>query len=250
MRKWLALSMLFLGCYTQAFSDQLISTLWKRGNELYQAKNYDSALACFEKLAAVHSATPELYYNLANIHYRLNHIGKAVLYYKRALELRPGYADAIANLELTQSRIPNRIVEHPEIFFVRWWSALTHPSSANIWAGASLVFFLILLALALRRATTKQNRIPLFAFVTTGFILTVSLICAFAAAKRSAFSAMAVVMTNDAVFKDGSTSNARQSLIPEGTVVKIDGELNAAWIPVNLPDGRTGFIERARIEPI
>src|SRR4051812_17230234 len=94
---------------------------WKRGVAFYEQKEYDSAVYYFEQLAAMKPKDAVVYYNLGNTYYRLNRIAPAVLNYERALKVDPGYKDAKDNLALTQNRIPNRIAEAEDIFFVKWW---------------------------------------------------------------------------------------------------------------------------------
>lgn len=67
---------------------------WK-GIAAYRAVDYDLALASFARLD-----TPEAYFYLGNIYTRRYRFDQAIAAYRRALALRPGFAQASANLAL------------------------------------------------------------------------------------------------------------------------------------------------------
>ena len=103
--------------WLNGFADVPYNAWWQKANRFYQEKNYDSAAAYYTKLAKLNPENPEIFYNLGNTYYRLNKIGFAVLNYEKALKLKPDYRQAQDNLELTQSRISNRIQQSPPTFF-------------------------------------------------------------------------------------------------------------------------------------
>lgn len=247
-RNWLCFLMLWLAGWANASLP--VQDYWQKGNKYYQEKNYDSAASYFQQLAAQNPDAPEVYYNLANSHYRLNHIGPAVLYYSRALQLRPNYPEALANLELTQSRIQNRISAPEEIFFVRWWQSLTHPAKANLWSVASLFFFLLTLVLLYFRKVKQSNRIPGAAIGLSVGLCAVGLVLSGFASRKVMVPDKAVVMVNNAMFREGTDGKSRQSMLPEGTIVSLEGMEQGEWMMISLPDGRTGIIERSTLEKI
>ena len=57
---------------------------FERGNELYKSERYEEAIREYEQVLALGYESPELYYNLGNCYYRLERIGKAILYLERA----------------------------------------------------------------------------------------------------------------------------------------------------------------------
>ena len=128
---------------------------WKQGNAFYQQKQYDSAAACFERIATHHPDDPKVFYNLGNTYYRLNKIGLAVLNYERALKRKPDYTQASENLALTQSRIPGFIQPVKDIFFIRWWKALTASGLIMVWSILSLILFIAFIGLLLYRRLNR-----------------------------------------------------------------------------------------------
>jgi len=226
------------------------SALWQKANGFYNNKSYDSAVNYYERLASLHSENAEIFYNLGNSYYRLNRIGPAVLNYERALRINPDYKEAQDNLELTQSRIGNRIQQSQEIFFVRWWQGLTKPSLSGLWSVVSLVLFLLTLTIILLR---KWNTLPHWmrpqvSFLLIGFLLCTVLL-AYTASNKKMTHNKAVVMEHDTPLRDNSKSVKIQLLLPEGTTLKIEAE-QEEWMSVKLPDGRTGCVYKAAVEKI
>src|SRR5688572_23961032 len=97
------------------------SELWQKGNDYYQQKMYDSAVACFEQIILLRPDDPRVYYNAGNAWYRMNNIGMAVLNYRRALRIDPKYQEASENLLLAEARISNHIQKGQDLFFIQWW---------------------------------------------------------------------------------------------------------------------------------
>ncbi|RYZ53507.1 MAG: tetratricopeptide repeat protein [Sphingobacteriales bacterium] len=222
---------------------------WQQANAFYNAKQYDQAAGLYEKLAQSQAGNAEVFYNLGNTYYRLNRIGPAVLNFQRALQRDPGHRSATENLELTSSRIPNRIVEPQDIFFVSWWKSLTSAQLADVWAVLSLILFIAGLVLLLLRRWRKVpehlgNR-------GAAIVLVVSftfLLFAYTASERKMMRHKAVVMSHDAPFTDEGSKQAK-SLIPEGTTVTAMGE-DQGRIRVILPDGRSGWMDASVLEKI
>lgn len=234
-----------------AFAAVDYNTLWQAGNRCYQQKQYDSAAAYYEQIAALNADNAVIYFNLGNTYYRLNKIGPAVLNYERALKINPGYKEASENLALTQSRISSHIRSGNDIFFIRWWQALTRADMALLWSSVAFITFaLFMIVLFLRRfSATWGPRIPVQVPGIVMFIFLCVLGIAFAAARNNAGHTDAVVMVNDAPLMNADLKGKPLVLIPEGTTVKID-DYNGDWIEVTLPDGRSGWLSQSLLAKI
>lgn len=246
---FLMLAVIFLGAvHSSASGDH--NDQWKKGNVLYEQKQYDSAAHYFEKIAALKPENAEIYYNLGNTYYRLNNIGMAVLNYERALRINPEYKEAKDNLLLTQSRISNHITYTGDIFFINWWQAATRPDKATAWAVAALIcFILMILSLGVRYFQKTGNKLPVQLPGILGFVCIFLLVFAFAAAEHTMQHAGAVVMQHDAPLMNNDLKGKPLALIPEGTTIKVNEE-KAEWVNVSLPDGRTGWMQQGVISKI
>lgn len=217
---------------------------WQKANTAYKQKNYDSAAHYYEKIANAKTTDYEVYYNLGNTYYKLNRIGFAILNYQKALHLNPSDKNIQDNLLLAQSRIPNRITEVQDIFFVRWWKSVTAASVANTWAMVSLILFLLLIGYAiLSRLGKAPFPLPFQARAGGWSILILLVIISFIAAMRKADSNIAVVMGNTNMMdKPGS---GKSQNIPEGTTIHLTGnDAKGNWHEVTLPDGKTGWMQK------
>jgi len=220
------------------------SAYWQKANAAYKLKDYDSAAHYYEKIATAHPADYEVYYNLGNTYYKLNRIGNAVLNYQRGLQLNPSDKNLQDNLLLAQSRIPGRIVEIQDIFFVQWWQSITAASAANTWAIVTLILFFVLIGYAiLNRLGKIPFSLPFQAKAGGWVLLTVFIVMSFVAAMRKADSHLAVVMTNSQMMDKPQMGKSQP--VPEGTTIKLTGDVTKGeWHEVILPDGKTGWMHK------
>jgi tetratricopeptide (TPR) repeat protein len=230
-------------------ADAPYSNWWQKGNAFFQKQQFDSAAHYYEKIADQNPEEAIVYYNLGNAYYRLNKTGPAILNYERALHLDPDNKQAQDNLSLAQSRIGNRIQGDEDIFFVRWWKLWTGADKANLWAIISLVLFLIGIGWLIGSRLGKMNRPGVKIQIAMAATLVLLLVLSYTAAMRRADSGQAVVMQHDAALLSAPGTGKHQSLIPEGTTVRI-GDNQNNWVEVQLPDGRTGWIEKNKLTKI
>lgn len=246
MRKALIITLLLISSSLTGICATVYNDLFQKSIKFYQQKEYDSAAAYLERVAASNPQDAEVYYNLGTTYYRLNKIGPAILNYQRALRIKPDYKEAKDNLLLTESRIVNRVPSAPDIFFVRWWRSITNGTHANTWAVITLLIFLsILTSVWMMRVKKSDNLLQVRANVVLGFVWVFFLIISIVAANNKAAHSMAVVMQSDAplMATQGGTGKA-QVYLPEGTTIELKNETNE-WAEVMLPDGRYGWIQKS-----
>ena len=218
---------------------------WDEGNRFYNQKQYDSAAYYFEQIATLKPQDAAVYYNLGNTYYRLNQVGLAVLNYERALHISPLHKEAKDNLLLAQSRIIKPIPVAEDIFFVRWWNAITAQSNTTLWSVISLIFFISVIGLAILKILGKVH-FPtgkLQASIISLWLLT--MIFAFASTNHK-LSARAVIMDEGTPLMNNIKAGKSIGNVPEGTTVKIEKE-EGAMIEVTLPDGRSGWVDKSSL---
>ncbi len=224
---------------------------WRKGNDLYTQKQYDSAAYYFEQIATLKPQNAEVYYNLGNTYYRLNMIGLSVLNFERALRINPEYKEAKDNLILAQSRISNHIPATKDIFFINWWQSLTRADKSTAWAVAALITFLLIIVIISIRYFQKAGKkhIPKQLPGILVFICLCLLVLAYVSGKNLEQHSGAVVMQNDAPLMNNEQKGKPVALIPEGTTIKINNE-RGTWIEVTLPDGRSGWLQQNLVTKI
>lgn len=67
--------------------------LFEQGKELYKNGKYQQAITAWMQILDKGEHSAELYFNLGNAQYKLNHIGPSVYYYEKALQLSQTYRD-------------------------------------------------------------------------------------------------------------------------------------------------------------
>ena len=123
--------------------------LWDAANTAYINGDFRAAAAAYEQLLAQGFVSVKLYYNLANAYFKENRLGKAILFYHRALRLAPGNDDIRYNLSVAEARTKDNIERIPEFFFVGWMRSVRHTMGCAAWTVLSLVLLACALALFL-----------------------------------------------------------------------------------------------------
>ncbi len=236
-----------------AWDDETPARLWDAANTAYLDGNYHEATKAYEQLVARGYGSAKLFYNLANSYFKQERIGRAILFYRRALRLDPGNADARYNLTVAEARTKDRIERVPEFFLTEWFRSIRRTMSATAWSVLSLAmlacglaaFLLYLLAqrLSLRKTGFYGTLAAAVLFVlTTGFA---------AGERRDQLDrSEAVVMATSAAVSSAPDKSATDLFIlHEGTTVQIVGRLDK-WCEVTIADGKKGWIENSKIETI
>lgn len=227
--------------------------LWQIANTAYNAGNYALAEECYTRIVeqGLHSAA--LYYNLANAHFKQDELGKAMLYYNRALRLRPNDEDIRHNLEYAEQSTKDSIEEIPEFFLKTWIKSLRGALSCTAWSILSLLMLVAalvcgLLYLLAQRLSLRKIGFYLMAVTALLFVVTT----AFAWSERNMLveRSEAIIMNSAVSIKSSPDRSATELFVlHEGTKVTI-GETIDGWAEVRIADGRKGWIEQERIERI
>nr|MBN2276756.1 tetratricopeptide repeat protein [candidate division Zixibacteria bacterium] len=84
-------------------------SLFASGNGYYQAEQFDSALAIYQRLEKKNYSSAELFFNIGNCYFKKGDLGYAILYYLRAERLQPNDDDIQANLDFARQFMPTRL---------------------------------------------------------------------------------------------------------------------------------------------
>ncbi len=227
--------------------------LWDLANTAYINGDYRTATETYERILGEGLSSVKLYYNLANAYFKEDRLGKAILYYHRALREAPGSSDIRYNLSVAEARTKDNIAQIPEFFLTQWLRDIRHAMSCTAWTVLSLVALAI--GLAALMSFLLAQRMPLR---KAGFYATLAgaamflLASWFAAGERREMldDTQAVVMNSSAVVKSSpDKSSTDLFVLHEGTLVKISDTLEN-WCEVTIADGKKGWIEQRAIERI
>ena len=229
-------------------------SLWKAGVEAYSAGDWNRAAADWSAVAETGLRSKELYFNLGNACFKAGETARAILNYERALRLDPSDADVRYNLEFARNQTQDRIDEVPEFILKTWTRKVNYLLSSNAWAGLSLFFLALALALALLfllGPTAGTRRTGFF----TGIAALLLALAAWGFSRSQKAAAerrdAAIVMRPVTSVTSSPSSESAKSLfiLHEGTKVKVLDEVSD-YSDIELADGRRGWIPSGDIERI
>ena len=230
-----------------------IEAMWDAANTAYINNNYAQAAAIYEEILQRGVLSAKLYYNLANACFKQDELGRAILYYRRALRLDPGDDDSRYNLSVAEARTKDTIDQIPEFFLTTWCKGLRRTMSATTWSVLSVLSLVVMLALVLFYLLARSLNLRKMGFYgMLGALLLFVVTSWFAAAGRAEQIGQdeAVVMSLSAAVKASPDSAATDLFVlHEGTVVEVTNRLGA-WCEVMIADGKKGWTESRRIEVI
>lgn len=234
----------------QAYPD----SLWNAGVQAYTDGDFETALNNWEEVRSAGLISPELMYNLGNAYFKTGELGKAILWYERALKANPSDADAKYNLEYARALTQDRIDSVPEFFLETWGRNACHSLPSNTWAVLSLVFLALTLALVLLfllGSTSGRRRLGFFAGIVAFLVTFVCWDFAGWQARDARDQSYAIVMKP--VSSVGSSPSADSAkdlfILHEGTRVKILDNISG-FSQIEIADGRQGWIQTKDIEVI
>jgi len=229
--------------------DSLIS----EGDRHYMNREYESAAACYKQVISLGYISAELYYNLGNAFYKQDSLSRAILYYEKALLLKPWDEDIVQNLTLANAHIIDKIDTIPDFFLHRWMKNFQLFFLPNQWAVISLVLFVLALAGFLWAVIGIR-----YSFKRTGLSLGVIFLV------LSIFGMISMRNRSNKLLSSGSavvmhpSVNAKSSpdelstnmfVLHEGTkVILIDSVQN--WKEIRIPDGNKGWVPDVVLEEI
>lgn len=186
--------------------------------------------------------------NLGNAALQAEHLGTAILAYRRALWIDPDYEQAEQNLEHARSLLPDWVPRNSawggRDSFLGWTQRLTQRerwrSAAAIFLGAS---FCLSAAVRWDRSLLRNMAIIL---VILWCVLIVSTLWL----EWQVPLADAVVIRSEAIVRAADAMNAPARFsepLPEGTEVRVVEE-REGWVQIQLADGRDGWLRLTDLE--
>lgn len=229
---------------------ETIDELFEQSNQAYFQERYRDALDGWQRIVDGFGVDdPALAYNLGNAAFKLDRLGEAVYWYKRALALDPVEAvetDARANLGLARAALTERYRKEAKGQFVfdeshgasyTFFTLL--PASGVQWAFVAAWITLFGLLAARRLRTTPglgwaAGALAIIVLVTgTLWVGNLSV---------TARTRLGVVVAKDAELKEGRHPDAAAHAIPEGLEVRIVDTADPEWTRIELSNGLEGWV--------
>lgn len=227
--------------------------LWERGNQSYIDGDYAAAATAYQAIENRGYSSSRLYYNMGNAYYKQGQIGRAILYYNRALVISPSMDDARHNLEIAEAQTKDNIAVVPEFFLNRYMRTLRSAISCSAWSAMSVAFFgvmLLFLLIFLLGSRIKVRKVGFYGAVVSLLLFVVVTIFGISA-RNSIIDRPAAIVMSSAISVKSSPDRAATDLfvLHEGTKVEVSSEVDG-WSEITIADGKKGWTESAHLERI
>lgn len=241
--------------YLLLFSTQLFfaQSGFENGNALYAKGKYTEAVAAYESVLSQKQHSSELYFNLANAHYKLNAVAPAIYNYEKALVLNPENTAAANNLKFAQKRTIDEIKVVPKVGLAALLHNFTGKLHYDTWAWSAVGFsglvFLVFLGYYFSRNTVVKRIFFGSIFVMIAGIL----ICVTAAniEKNHFDNDKPAIVFAERIAVTSQPRNGDKPLLVlhEGAKVYVF-ETKSQWTKIELTDGTEGWIESSAIKEV
>lgn len=227
--------------------------LWDRANTAYINGDYRTAAEVYEQILSRGLGSVKLYYNLGNAYFKEERLGKAILFYNRALREAPGNDDIRYNLSVAEARTKDNIERIPEFFLTTWLRGVRHTMGCTAWSLVSLGLLAAMLALFLVFLLSQRlslRKAGFYGTVVAGFLFLCTSWFALGERREMLDRTRAVVMPASVAVKSSpDKSSTDLFVLHEGTVVGIADRLDG-WCEIVIADGKKGWVEQRKIEVI
>ena len=226
---------------------------FSKANAAYRAARYQDAVAEYGTLVEQGFRSHELYYNYANALYRTAEFPKAILFYEKALRLKPGDKETMENLSLANTKITNNITPVPKLFITRWHDKAVRNHTTGFWLtwiavltalfAAALVIFLRTQFYGLRKAAFWLAVLALVAMLPLIYT-------AFASNRYWHHPDEAIVMTTVLNVKGSPDAGSVDKFeLHSGTKVTVEDQIDQ-WLKIEAADGNSGWVEEKDVERV
>ncbi len=223
---------------------------WEEAHLAYQRGDTRKAMELYLLISKSPYATADTWTNAGTAAYRSGEVGKAVLFYLRALKLDPSDNLARQSLEVIEPATN----EGGEAFAEALLSEVFKRVPTVVWVLVAQLLYLVLCygfvrIIASRSRDDRGHWIAIFCWVGVFFVFTGAMAWASLSPGRS--DADAVVIEDRAITRsEPSDESAAKLELPAGTVLELLEEPRSGFIRVQLRDGRSGYISTENIEKI
>ena len=235
------------------FSMAQNEAVFEKANNFYNEGKYAQAIDTYTKILNDGYHSSELYFNLANAHYKLNNIAPSIYYYEKALILSPNDSEIENNAAFARNMTIDAIDVIPEGGLSKILKSITNAFSFDTWAklavGLSFGFVILFLMYYFAYSSSKK-RMAFIGSIVSMLFLVLALLFAFHKYNLSKNDKPAIVFAQECKVKNEPNSRSEESFrLHEGTKVQILDTVND-WKKIKLADGKTGWISSDDIKAL
>lgn len=219
--------------------------LFEKANTLYNEGKYAEAIDNYTAILETEKHSADLYYNLANAHYKLNNIAPSIYYYEKALLLNPNDSDLKNNIAFAKNMTIDAIDVVPDAGFSKLLNTTTNKLAFDAWAITSviLVFCFVVLFLVYYFAySTLNKRLAFIGSITSLILVFVTLAFAFHKFNLDKNDNPAIIFAQESKVKSDPNNRSEESFrLHEGTKVQVIETYND-WKKIRISDGKEGWV--------
>lgn len=222
------------------------------GNAAYRAGNWELAIDLYDK---ANVTNPDLFYNRANAHFKKGEIGYAILFYNRALKIKPRDKEIIANLEharlLRTDKLETSPVSKPLKLITAPYRMLSANEHASLCLALLTALALLLCALIKKGPSRILYGAKLKNAVAAAAIALVIQLFVTGVKTWSDYAVMRGVIIDKSVsaFSAPAPGSSQNFELHAGTEVRLD-RMENGFVLATLPSGWTGWIPDSAVEKI
>nr|WP_321247017.1 tetratricopeptide repeat protein [uncultured Psychroserpens sp.] len=226
-------------------------TIFEQANALYNDGNYTEALNKYTSILEQNEHSAELYFNIANAHYKLNNVAPSIYYYEKALLLKPNDKEILNNIAYARNMTIDAIEIVPEVGFSRLIKNATNTMVFDNWAKVSVVlviFFVLLFLMYYFSQSTSKKRLAFITSVSSLILAFIALAFAFNSYGLEQKNQPAIVFAQESQIKSEPNLRSTESFkLHEGTKVQVIDTVSN-WKKIKLADGKTGWVSNDDIK--
>jgi tetratricopeptide (TPR) repeat protein len=220
--------------------------IFDQANALYKDGNYNEALNKYTSILEQEQHSAELYYNIANAHYKLSNVAPSIYYYEKALLLKPNDKEILNNITFAKNMTIDAIEIVPEVGFSRLIKNVTNTMVFDNWAKLSValvVLFVLLFLIYYFSQSTGKKRLAFVTSVSSLILAVVAFTFAFNSYGLELENQPAIVFAKESQIKSEPNLRSKEVFkLHEGTKVQIMDTV-PNWCKIKLSDGKTGWVD-------
>ena len=240
----------FCVCFAQLYG--------KANNEInnkamvaYETGRYRDAVQLWKELLAEGNSDPDLFFNIGNAESMLGNVEQAILYYEKALRIKPCDSDVRSAIANERNKIENSVSAIPKFFLSEWLTGFISLLRPGGWALIGIVLFLLglvkwLHALELFEYGRFITVGKIWHFVATGVIF---LIIATLSYKQIYSLHEGIIFSSCELRQGPSVQSPHIRKIHPGEKVSIEDEIRG-WYKVDLLNLDEGWINEECVKII
>ncbi|MFL1010719.1 tetratricopeptide repeat protein [Flavisericum labens] len=225
--------------------------LFEKANAFYNDGKYAEAIDNYTAILETGQHSADLYFNLANAHYKLSHIAPSIYYYEKALQLAPNDQDIKNNMAFAKNMTIDAIDVVPETGVSKLLKNTTNKLTFDAWAktAVGLVFCFVIMFLTYYFAySTGRKRLSFIGSFVCLALVFVTLAFAFHKYNLDKKDNPAIVFVQEAKVRNTPNNTGEEAFrLHEGTKVQVEESYND-WQKIKLSDGKTGWVNAEDIK--